>query len=142
MKNRRRRKLGLIRPGMLEDTIWRPWEKLCIEIAGELYDGVEEKPELENGGIPDMRCGDRFFEVKKSPFGHRVDEDVDRYRSHCSQLEFWCLYGRRSFADSDVTAVTFEDLKERIRGSGLGDSEVERLFGLMEECRDGVNPFN
>ncbi|EMA06161.1 hypothetical protein SAMN05443574_1401 [Haloarcula vallismortis] len=141
VKNRRRRKLGLIRPGMLEDTIWRPWEKLCLEIAEALYDNVEEKPELENGGIPDMRSGDVILEVKKSPFSHRVDEDVDTYRAHCDRLEFWCLYGRRIFPVSDVDAVGFEELKDRIRVSDIPEDEVRRLFGLMDRCRDGVNPF-
>jgi DNA-directed RNA polymerase specialized sigma24 family protein len=141
VKNRRRRKLGLIRPGMLEDTIWRPWEKLCLEIAESLYEGVEEKPELENGGIPDMRRSDVILEVKKSPFSHRVDEDVETYQRFCDRLEFWCLYGRRSFDESGVEAVSFEELKDRIRGSSLDGSEVDRFLELMERCSEGVNPY-
>jgi len=126
---------------MLEDTIWRPWEKLCLEIAESLYEGVEEKPELENGGIPDMWCGDVILEVKKSPFSHRVDEDVETYRDYCDRLEFWCLYGRRSFDESGVEAVSFEELKDRVRGSGLDGSEVDRFLELMERCSEGVNPY-
>lgn len=141
VKNRRRRKFGLIRPGMLEDTIWRSWEQLCIMIAQELYSGVEAKPELSNGTYPDLQIGDLVVDAKKTPHTHRVEEDVRNYRSHCGRLEFWCLFGDREFEYGDVDAVPISELKARLRMSDVGEDRKRQLLAYMEMCVSGVDPF-
>ena len=141
VKNRRRRKFGLIRPGMLQDTIWRSWEKLCIQIARELYDDVEVKPELSNGTLPDIRIGEMLVDVKKTPHTHRVDADVRNYSGHCGRLEFWCLFGHRDFDKRDVDVVPFDELRRRVE-TGVGDDEkAVELMERMEMCFAGVDPF-
>lgn len=144
VKNRRRRNLGLIRKGFLEDTIWRAWENLCIEIGEELYgDEVDVKPELENGCVPEMRIGEVIVEAKKTPHSHRVDEDVENYLDHCDRLEFWCLFGHRAFKDVDgVRCVGFDELRHRVTTADIPESRREELVRFMDKCGQGVDPFS
>jgi len=141
IKNRRRRELGLIRKGFLEDTIWQAWERVCIEVGHALYDDVVEKPELPNGTYPEMRRGDTLIEVKKSPFTHRVDADVEHYRPHCDRLEVWSLFGVRRFEADDVTTVGVEGLQDRVREADIGGEKAQELVRKLELCANGVDPY-
>lgn len=141
VKNRRRRKLGLIRPGMLEDTIWRSWEKLCVRIGEALYTGVEVKPELENGCVPEMRVGEILIDAKKSPFTHRVEKDIENYQGYCAQLEFWCLFGYRDFDVDGVRCVSLDELRHRVMSSDLPEEQRHEFIEMLDDFGEGLDPI-
>lgn len=141
IKNRRRRELGLIRKGFLEDTIWQAWERVCIEVSHTLYDDIMEKPALPNGTYPEMERGDTLIEVKKSLFTHRVDADVEHYRPHSEHLEVWSLFGVRRFDAEDVVMVGIEGLQDRVRTADVDGEKMDELVRKLELCASGGDPY-
>ncbi len=103
---------------------WLKWEQWCEKAISQIYPHkFRTKIMLPNRKFPDytVRLNKNkilIIDAKLSTFTEGIKKDIRNYLGYCDQLEFWCLFGKRTKKIIDNKEILFlkpEDIIIKIK---------------------------